>query len=94
MMTTDDIASGMQLGPRRDAVSVTEAKITKALIVMDGHLEAGRYDDAYWKLQVINGYRRDRDELLTCHIHDIPGAVEYYLNADRQRKVEADLSDD
>lgn len=81
----------LYLGPRRDAVGKVESDMRVEAYNMDVAsdrefgLEPAVWEEAREKYIAL---RVERDRLLTCHIHQIEGAAEFFQRADAERKID------
>lgn len=85
--------SNLPIGPRRDAVDKIERDIEITRGVMDLALEgrdwAGAATERLWLIYLYEEEQR----LLTCPLHEIQGAVEWFQERDRQRRRDLERAD-
>lgn len=80
------------LGPRRDAIGKVESDMRVEAYNMDVASDKDfGLDPEAWAVarEKYMTLRTERDRLLTCHIHEIEGATEFFQRADAERKVDA-----
>lgn len=94
-MTYKPVAETLPVGPRRDAV----AKVERDIELLEGSINMGlelRYSDPMWfeqSMDKLRALRQEHASLLVCHIDQIPGAVEWFQEQDRKRRMSQEGSE-
>lgn len=81
--------SSLPIGPRRDAVERVERDIEVVRETLNLGLDLNYSDTGFWRegMTHLRRLQAEHARLLTCHIHEITGAAEWYREQDRVRRV-------
>lgn len=87
MMTT---AADLPIGARRNAVARVERDIELCNATIDLALDTHLFEVLPEASAALTRLRIEHARLISCHIHEIEGATEWYREQDLARRLEAE----